>query len=170
MPSRRYNYRMDVSAITGYFSLLSADWIILGGLALFLTFDAIRAGSARAIAIAIALPLAFLLSESIPSAAFIGTFIAQSVPAVQTGAFIVLTIGLFVAFYRIIDTGYDSPHVIPAAMAGVGSAIVCVLVLLQLPANTLPWDFGASFSYIFGESYRLFWFVGAYFALAISRG
>lgn len=160
---------MDLSSYASYIPALSADWIILGGLALFLTFDALRAGPSRVTALAIALPIAFWLSSSIPDTAFLGSFVAQSAPAVQTGAFIAIAIGLFVAIYRIADTGADSLNALQALIAGLASALVCVCVLLQLPPDTMPWTFGELFTRVFGDAYRLFWFIGSYFALAISR-
>ncbi len=160
---------MDLGSITAYLPALSADWIIFGGLALFLTFDALRAGPARVAALSLALPIALFLSSSIGSTAFIGAFVAQAAPAVQTGVFILLCIGLFIALYRLLDTGIDSLHPMQALIAGLASAAVCIIVLLQLPAETVPWDFGSTFSSVFGNAYRLFWLIGAYFALAMVR-
>ena len=160
---------MDLSAYTAYIPALSADWIILGVLALFLTFDALRAGPSRVTALAIALPIALTLSNAVPQTAFLGAFVAQSAPAVQTGAFIAIALGLYIAIYRIADTGSDSLNALQALIAGLASALVCVCVLLQLPSDTIPWTFGDLVASLFGEAYRLYWFIGAYFALAISR-
>lgn len=160
---------MDIGAITSNFSVPSADWLILGGIFLFLTFDSIRAGVARVTAISIALPIALLVSESIDSAAFVGNFVSQSGSAVQIAVFLAIAVMLFIAMYRITDRGYDSPHLLQSAMAGAGGAIICILVLLQLPESALPWSFGPTYMAIFGEAYRLYWFIGAYFLLATSR-
>jgi hypothetical protein len=160
---------VDFSAIANYLPTLSADWIIFGSVSLFLTFDSLRAGPARVAALSIALPIALFLSGSISSTAFIGGFIAQASPAVQTGVFIALCIGLFIALYRMLDTGVDSLHPLQALIAGIAGAAVCLIVLLQLPGDTVPWSFGEAFSRVFGDAYRLFWLVGAYFALAMVR-
>lgn len=162
---------MDVGSITSLFSSvsISADWIIAGALALFFTFDALRSGPARVTALALALPLAFLLSGGIKDAAYMGNFVSNATPAVQTGAFIALTFGLFVAFYRIVDSIADSMHLLKALMAGVACAVVLMVVLLQLPDVTLPWTFSDSFNAVFAPAYRLYWLVGAYFALAMAR-
>lgn len=161
---------MDISTLTSYVPALSADWIIVGALVLFFTFDALRAGPSRLTALALALPIALLLSESMMTTAYIGTLVAQSAPALQTGAFIVLALGLFIALYRIVDSGRDSSNALLALLAGVGATAIVIVVLLQLPAATVPWTFSDSFNTIFGEAYRLFWFIAAYFAIAIARG
>lgn len=156
--------------VTSTFSAISLDWLILGGVVLFFAFDALRAGPARVTALAIALPIALLLSESVRNAAYLGNFVSNSSPAVQTGVFIALTVGLFVALYRIVDFGADSMHPVQAMLAGSACAVVLTVMLVQLPDTTLPWTFGEVFRAVFGEAYRLYWLVGAYFALAISRG
>ncbi len=135
---------------------------------LFFTFDALRAGASRVTALSIALPIAYLLSESISATALLGDLVTKSA-AIQTGFFIALTVALFVAFYRIVDTGSDSAPPLQALLTGVAGTAACMVVFLQLPVTTLPWTFGESCSVIFGEGYRLFWLLGAYFALAIAR-
>lgn len=165
---------MDFSSalqfVASTFSAISLDWLILAGVVVFFAFDALRAGPARVTALAMALPIALLLSESVRDAAYLGNFVGNSSPAVQTGVFIAVAVGLFVALYRIVDFGADSMHPAQAALAGTACAVVLTVVVLQLPDTTLPWTFTEKFRIVFGEAYRLYWLVGAYFALAISRG
>ena len=160
---------MDISAYTSIFSAISADWIIFGGCALFFVFDSLRAGPARVMALSIALPISLLLSESVREAAFLGNFIQTAAPAVQTGAFIALTVALFVPLYRMLDTGSDSSPPVQAVITGIACAVILMLVLVQLPGITLPWTLGPVFLAVFSEPYRLYWFLGAFIALAISR-
>lgn len=164
---------MDLSSvtqlITSVYESISVDWIIFGGVALFLSFDALRAGPSRITALALALPIALLLSESIRSAAYIGAYVDSSSAGIQTGVFIALTAGLFIALYRIVDYGADSMRPIQAVIAGLASAVVVIIVFLQLPDSTVPWSFGEAFLAVFGDAYRLYWLLGAYFALATAR-
>lgn len=164
------DFSSSLQFVTSTFSAISLDWLLLGGVVLFFAFDALRAGPARVTALSIALPIALLLSESVRDAAYLGNFVGNSSPAIQTGVFIALTVGLFVALYRIVDFGADSMHPVQAMLAGAACAIVLTVILLQLPDTTMPWTFGDAFRAVFGEAYRLYWLVGAYFALAVSRG
>ncbi len=164
---------MDLSSVTQFFASVYAsitiDWIIFGGVALFLAFDALRAGPARVTALAIALPIALLLSETIHDAAYIGSYVESSSAGMQTGVFIALTAGLFIALYRIVDFGADSMRPIQAMIAGLACAVVVTVVFLQLPDSTVPWSLGDAFRSVFSDAYRLYWLLGAYFALAIAR-
>ncbi|TSC63560.1 MAG: hypothetical protein Athens041674_49 [Parcubacteria group bacterium Athens0416_74] len=164
---------MDFSSISQFiasaYASISIDWIIFGGVALFLSFDALRAGPARVTALAIALPIALLLSESIHSAAYIGAYVEASSAGIQTGVFIALTAGLFIALYRIVDFGADSMRPVQALIVGLACAVVVTIVFLQLPDTTVPWSFGDAFEAVFSDTYRLYWLLSAYFALAVAR-
>lgn len=85
------------------------------------------------------------------------------------GVFVLLTIGLFVVFYRIVDSGLDSLGVGYALIAGIASAAVLMTVLLQLPKDTWPWEVSGAFQAVFGPGYMLFWLIGAYLVHAVIR-
>lgn len=163
-----YNVRVDFALITNFFSSLPADWIVFGCLIVFFTFDALRAGPSRAMALAIALPLALFIADGVKEATFIGS-LSDTSTAVVGGTFAVITVALSLAMYRIVDTYSESAGPVRSPLAAIGAAVICAVVFTQLPADFLPWEPSSSFALVFGEAYRLYWFVGSYFLLAASR-
>lgn len=160
---------MDVASIISYFTSIPVDWIIFGGCVLFLAFDALRAGPARVTALSLALPVAYLLSSVLPQTAYIGDLVPQSSDAIVAGVFVLLAIGLFVVFYRIVDSGLDSLGLGYALLSGFAAAAVLMVILLRLPEDTWPWAVSPSFQAIFGATYALYWMLISYLALALVR-
>lgn len=159
----------SIASLTSYFTSVPVDWIIFGGCILFLAFDALRAGPARVTALSIALPVAYLLSSVLPQTAFIGNLVPQSSDAIVVGVFVLLALGLFVVFYRIVDSDLDSLGVAYALLSGAAAAAILMVILLRLPEDTWPWAVSPSFQALFGATYALYWMLVSYLVLAIVR-
>lgn len=161
---------MDLSAVTGFFSHISYDWIILGAIATFFVFDALRTGPAKITALAIALPIALLLSGAAEKALLIGSIAARDSQAMQSGIFVILTVILFIVFYRIVDSGRDSMHPLQSIAAGIACSVILIVTLLQVSSILSLWSVSDTIRSVFGESYRLWWLLGSYMVLAAVRG
>lgn len=164
---------MDTGALQSVSSLtaLPIDWLIIGVFAALLSFDAMRSGSARAAALAIALPLTQILLAALPSAIFAGS-IASQFPEGRGQAllFAIVFALLFLAVYRIVYSFSDMGGMLQGVIAGVSAAAIAVVIWLQVPALESVWHFGPQVHALFGEPYRFWWLVAAYFGLASFRG
>jgi len=152
---------------SAYFSI---DWILIGVLVVVIALDAMRSGSARAGSIAIAAPLALLLSGAVSQAAFIGSVVGQfsgaSAQALLFGAIFIVT---FLFVNRIVDSFSGSGGLVQATFAGIAATAVLLVVWLQVPGLQSLWHFGPQIQMIFGEAYRFWWLIVAYAALAVVR-
>lgn len=161
---------MGFDAVISFFTNISIDWVVIGGCAVFFSFDALRSGTARVSALSIGLLLAISVTPFVAQTALLGKIVPASSDALFVAVFIGLAITFFTALYRMIDTGYDTSYgFVQAPIAGVATTGILMLVLLQLPASTWPWAISDQVQLIFGESYRLFWIVGGIISLAIVR-
>lgn len=161
-----------VSNVTSTLSHISIDWLILFVLVVLLTIDALRAGSGRTAAIALALPIAGFIFEGAGHTALISTIIAQATaPAAQAGIFIALCIGAYFIINRMMPH-YDDISGAPllGILAGVASAIAIVSTWVHLSFLATIWHFGPSITHLFDDPFRIWWLIAAYLALAFVRG
>ena len=162
-----------MGSITGFLSTVPFDYIVLGGIVVVIGADSIRSGVGRACALAAALPIALLLYSLLGKALLIGTIAALTASAIsQTITFGVIVVLAYLLVRRMgleyLDGGMGEP--IQAVLAGGAVAVVFAVVWLQLPALNSFWHFKPQISALFAESYRLWWLIGAYTALAFARG
>lgn len=162
---------MNLDAISGFFSHVPTDWIIIIVLAILLAFDALRSGFGRANALALCLPATLFLFGALPHAKIlsrvVGLFGTPLLKAVLIGI-------VFAAAYllvRRIAPSYStgSTPVIQALLAGTASAIVLVVVWLSVPDLQSVWRFGPQVQAVFGEAYRFWWLAFSYTTLAFVR-
>jgi hypothetical protein len=161
-----------METITGFFSSVPLDYFIIGGIILIVAVDSLRSGIGRAAAVSVALTLAFVFHQFLASAAFLGTLPMLSSGIAAAGAvgglvvlayFLVRRMGL-----EYIDGGMGQP--IQAAIASLAVTIILIVTWLGIPALTDVWQFNSQIQSLFAESYRLFWLLGAFAALAFARG
>ena len=162
---------MNLDAITGVYSAIPTDWMILGVFAIFAAFDILRSGARRACTAALALPIALLLFVTTENATFIGDIVRQfSTPILQAVLVGILFAAAFVTISRIgLSWGGETGQTIQAAVGGVALAAIVTTLWLATPALQEVWSFGPQVAEIFGESYRFFWLFGSYAALAFVR-
>ncbi len=163
---------MDFSAAQGLLNSFPIHWFILGGFFVIIVLDSLRSGTARATALAVALPFAAFLSTLIPITAFIKdqAFIAQG-----RGP-IVLFVALFVIIYMLMrrmglehfESGRGEP--IQSLLAATAVSSVLILTWVHTPSLNALWSLGEPFTGLFAEPYRLFWLLGAFLGLAFARG
>ena len=159
--------------LTGFFSAVPMDWFALGAIDLVVALDSLRSGIGRACSVALALPLAGVLFSFFGKAALtsaVGNSITT--PIAQALIFAVLAVAAYLLIRRMglqyMDSGMGEP--IQSLLAGVATAVVVAVVWLSAPALTPLMHIGPQVSAIFAESYRLWWLLGAYVALAFARG
>lgn len=146
------------------------DWILIGACAAFIALDAVRSGSARAAALALALPATLLFLDALPHATLPEMVLKQlSTHAGQLIVFAVLFALLYIAIHRMIFGFSGGGEVIQALITGLAATIVLVVVWLQVPALDSLWHFGPQVQAVFAESYRFWWLIVAYAALAFAR-
>lgn len=166
---------MNLFSLTHVPSVLAhwpTDWIIIGAAAAFIAFDTLRSGGTRASALALALPATLLILEAIPQAIGIGALAKQlSTPVLQVLLFGVLFVALYVLTYRIIGFfSAASGGPIQALFCGIGATAILVVVWVSMPELSALWQFGPHVQAVFGESYRFWWLLGSYGAIAFARG
>ena len=165
---------MNLASFSSFSALVTVwqtDWIIIGAFAALVALDALRAGSSRAAALSLAMPLSVFafseLSQTIPIAPFLTQF---SAPIAQAVLFGIIVAVLFLFIKRILGMwGDNSEGPLQALLAGIACAGVAATVWLQIPALDSLWHFGPQVQLIFGEAYRLWWLVGAAAILAYVR-
>lgn len=162
---------MNIDSLSSLVTQWPTDWIILVALAVFVAFDALRAGSNRAATLALAAPLSVVAFNELSQTAFISTFLAQfSAPLAQAVLFGILIIIFFLFIRRIVGLwGDTSEGPLQALIAGVACAGIVATVWLQVPALDSLWHFGPQVHLVFGEAYRLGWLLAGTAALAYVR-
>jgi hypothetical protein len=162
---------MDFSSVATILTALPTDWIIIGTCTLLLLVDALRVGSGRIAALALAALVTLLISGYFDKAAFLGSISdALSTPTLQAAVFGVLFVLLFILLRRInIDYGEESGQPLHAIIAGVAATAIVVVVWIQVPVLETVWVFGDQVQALFGESNRFWILLTALAALAFSR-
>jgi hypothetical protein len=156
-----------MTLITGGYS----DWLLIGVFIVILTIDALRSGSTRATALALALPIALWLDGALPHTIIVGTIVSQfSGPLPHAVFFLVLLVLLFLIMYRVVASYGDSGGApLLSLLASIACAIILVVVWIQVPGSDSMWQFGSQIQTIFAENYRFFWPLIAYIILAYVR-
>ncbi len=161
---------MDIDAWQAIVANWPNDWIILGALAILVSLDALRSGSARAASIALSLPVTLLLVTAIPHTFFLGPLTAQfSSPAVLAITFLVILTAMYFMVHRTVFTFSDGGAIIQSLIIGMVAVVVLVVVWLQVPALESLWHFEPQVQEVFGPAYRFWWLVAAFFGLALAR-
>lgn len=163
---------MDMSAIVDFFTRIPTDWIILFAIAAFGALDTLRSGAARVCAAALAFPVTAFVAPLVTKTAFIAPFATQ-LPAQWGGAgiFILVFIVMFVFIRRMCGVwSMNTSGAIQALLSGIALAIIVACVWVGTEAlEGVVWHFGTQVQHLFGETWSLWWMLGAYAALAFAR-
>lgn len=162
---------MNLDSLISLYNAVPTDWMIIGAVAIFAAFDTLRSGARRTCTFAFALPVTYVLIGSVPQAVVLGGIAGQfSTPLLQAILFFIILAVIYVTVSRIgLSWGGEAGQTIQAALAGVAGTALLVVFWLQIPALSTLYHFGADVQNIFGESYRFFWIIGSYAALAFVR-
>ncbi len=163
---------MDFGMVTGFFSGIPFDILILVGAMIVIALDSLRSGIGRACAIALSLPIALSLVNLIEK-----TFVIKDVAILSSSAraevisFAVMFLLVYLLVRRIsleyIESGMGEP--VQALLASAAAVAVFVVVWMQFPASSV-WPMGESVRAIFAEQYHFAWLMGSYLILAFARG
>jgi len=162
---------MNLDAAASIVSSVPIDWMIIGGFTLLAALDCVRSGARRVSQLSLAFPLAALLMQSLPQAYILGDIASQfSTPLMQALLLGVVFVSLYILIGRIgLSWGGEAGQTIQAAMAGVAAAGIVVTMWIATPALSSLWLFGPQIQEIFGETYRFWWLIVSYAALAFVR-
>ena len=162
---------MGMQSISGIFTHISLEWLIVGIFAAVIALSVAAYGARYAIAISLALPIAAFLNSFIPDTAFLSSIVGRY--AATIGPALVF-FGLFVILFLIlsrIDTSYGAElgSPLPAAIAGVACTAVALTVWMYVPALHTLHEFNPQIQAIFALQYRFWWLLGSLAALAFVR-
>ncbi len=161
---------MDLNAWSSVLSSWPHDWILIGGIAIFVSLDAMRSGSARAASIALALPATLFAFNAIPQAYFLGPLLAEyTAPIVHIVLFVVFFALIFFTTYRTVFGASDGGRVLQSLLIGLAATAAIVLVWIQVPALEYAWHFGDQVQAVFAPALRLWWYVAIFTSLAFAR-
>jgi len=155
---------------TSVFTSIPAGWMVFFALCVLVSLDALRSGSSRATALALALPLTLFLYQLLPDAPLIGGMLpAASSPLAHVFVIGVMALLFFLLCYRMVDNfASDSSGAFSSVLVGLATSIVVVVVWSLIPPLTQWWDFGESVRAVFGE-YRFWMLLVSFIALAFAR-
>ncbi len=162
---------MDFGSIGGVATNIPVDWFIIGVFTLLFAFDTWKSGSGRACAIALALPIAMILTEMLSETFLLGTFVGElTTPILGAIIFFIFFAALYLLMRRI-DSSYggESGRPLQAILIGFACAAIFVVIWLEVPALSAVWKFNDATTAIFGEAYRFWWLLGSYATLAFVR-
>src|SRR3989344_1980790 len=135
---------MDFSSWGVAFSSFPVDWLIIFAIMMLIAFDALRSSTARATALALALPATMLLTSVLPQAFFLGPLSEGfKLPTGQLLIFGVVFVVMYIASYRAIFAFSDGGGVIQSLLAGFAATAVLIVVWLEVPALGALWPPGA---------------------------
>lgn len=161
---------MDLSAITGFFVHISIDWIFLASIGLLAFLDAMRGGGARAIALGLAFPLSYLLTQFAGKAQLLSGVESQLSSTLAQGAFALSLIAIcFFMLYRVADTLVAESGFVQSLAAAIGLCAMIGLFWPLIPGLMALHAPAAQFLQAFGDAYRFWLILVGLAAFAFSR-
>ncbi len=156
----------------GMFLNWPVDWPIIGLIAALLALEAFSSGSVRTSTISISFPLTFLIMQWLPNTFLFSSAMEQlTSKEAQSAVFGLIFIGMYFMIHRMIfsfgSAGGDVPE---AVISGVATAIILVIIWIQTPGLKDLWQFHSQVQLVFNETVRVWWLIGAFAALAYTRG
>lgn len=161
---------MDTSAIVSSLSHISIDWLVIAASLVALTLAAVQGGAGRPTAVALAVPVASLLSAALPHAAILSAVATSlSAPPLQALLFVGLSVVAYILVRRLLPH-HDETTFPLAFLAAVAATVVLLVTWIGTPALSALWSFGPALSHVFGAAYRFWWLLASLIALAFVRG
>ncbi len=154
------------------FAHIPIDYLLIAGCFVVVAFDTFRSGAGRACALALSFPVSAILLTTLPSAAFVGAITAKlSTPVLQAVLFAVVFAIAYVLVHRIgVFYGNEAGRPLLAILAGLAGTAIVLAFWIHTPALQAVWQFSAAIHALFADSYRFWWLLGSYAALAFVRG
>lgn len=162
---------MNVSSLTSSFTNTPVDYIIIAVVIAIITIDAMRSGPSKAAALALALPLAYVLFAALPAAYLLGTAVSSmSDPRAKAAIFLVLLAVLWVLIKMTIGSFLDmSGSALGAILVGLATTAIALVVWLSVPELTDLWKFGPQIHAVFAAPFGFWWLLLSVAALAFAR-
>ncbi|HEV3245109.1 MAG TPA: hypothetical protein VG102_02025 [Candidatus Paceibacterota bacterium] len=158
---------MNFSSAYSALSHAPIDLLIIGIFFLLVAADALRAGSIRAAALALSLPLSSLLYQMVAQTVLLSTIVGQfSKGFEQAILFFLIEAVLFVCLHQMLSSFERYTSLLSAVVSGLAATVVVLVVWTQTPVLQSVWHFGPQIEALFGAPYRFFWFMASYLALA----
>lgn len=160
------------STLASSISHISIDWLIIAGLVILLTIDALRSGSGRTAAIALALPSAALFFDGLAKTVFLGSAMASATsPTAHAAIFMVLVVALYFIINRMMPH-YDDISGSPllGVLAGIATTVAILATWVHLSFLSSIWKFGPTITLVLDDPFRLWWILASFLALAFVRG
>ena len=158
---------MNLAVISSFWP---TDWVIITAVMILVALESFRAGTTRAAVLALSLPIALYMYESLAKAYFIAPLIQKiTMPYGKAAVFGVLFVAVFFFVTRIVSSFDIGSGAVPAVFSAVSSVILLLLVWVQIPALQEVWKFGPALDTAFGDPFRFFWALGALGLLAFAR-
>lgn len=160
-----------MGSITGLFSGIPVDWLVLGGILVVIAVDALRSGVGRAVAVSIAMPLASVHYSFVEHTVTIGSLPILQLPIAKTALFAFFFITLYFLIRRSSTeylTSFSGPTQV--ILAGAATAVIFMCVWIMEPVLNVWWMPNEMVQAIFSEKFHLFWLLGAYSTLAFAKG
>jgi hypothetical protein len=148
------------------------DWPILGLVAAILGLESFSSGSTRTSTISIAMPITFIITAWLPSTFLITAVMSQlTSPQALAAIFGLVFIAVYFVIHRMLFSFGSSGGDVPQALiSGIATTIIVLIFWIQTPGLEEMWTFGTHVQLIFNESVRAWWLMGAFAALAYTRG
>jgi hypothetical protein len=158
---------MNFGASFSAFSHIPIDWLIIGIFFVVVFTDAVRAGSIRAAAISLSFPLSAFLYQMIPQTTLFSTISGQFSSSLdQALLFAILEAVVFVCVHQMLSSFNAYASIFSATVSALCATVVVLVIWTQMPVLQSVWHFDSTIQVIFGASYRLFWIIASYLALA----
>ena len=162
---------MDFQGAASALSGIPLDWIVIGAFFIIVSADALRAGSTRASALSLSFPLAFVLFQMVPQTILLGSLTNSFSNWIEQAViFAIIEAVLFVCFHQMFFAYDRYTSLFSAAIAGLAATVAVLVVWTEAPVLQSLWHFGPFIQAVFGSSYKFFWLIAAYFALAFVGG
>jgi hypothetical protein len=160
---------MDLSNLLSVVSSIPVDWLVIGVFFVLVAADALRAGSTRAAALSISLPITLFLFQMIPQTVLLGSLSGQFHSSLEQAIiFFVLEAVLFVCLNHMLFSFDQYTSLLSSFVAAFVATVVVLVVWTQVPALQSLWHFDPQVQAIFGDPYRFLWLIFSYLALAFA--
>ncbi len=145
------------------------EWLVLIGLGFVSMVDSIRAGPSRSIAVALAFLTSTFLYGLMGDTYFLGAAI-KLMGAWQPVTFLFLFALLVVLFSRIVSAyNADTGGPLLAILTACATVTLLIITWIHTPALESLYHMSAPLQFLFTESYRLYWTLGALGVFAYVR-
>ncbi len=162
---------MVPDVISSNIPALPLDWVVVGLCALFITIYTLRMGVRLALALSLTMPVVVFTLTSIPTTLGLSKLVTltESAPTELMLAIAVFVFIFFMVFRMLGDNFIGSAFPLSALCIGIATTALMIVFANEMLGSNPLWHFGPSVQLIFGSTYKLWWVIASYGALAFFR-